>query len=99
MIPPAWVGRLGTLTAQGHAAFGSTLILAGLALVPAIWECGAGVSGWNVLVFGLIAFGASQIGAAVGRWTGQRLAGIGITIVAVLAALFMVGVIQNLGVC
>ena len=81
------------MTAKGHAAFGSSLILIALALVPAIWDCGAGVSGWNVLVFGLIAFGASQLGAAMGRWTGKRLSGIAMTVVAVLAALFMVGVI------
>jgi hypothetical protein len=81
------------LTAKGHAAFGATLILVALALVPLIWECGAGVSGWNVLVFALVAFGASQIGAAMGRWTGKRLTGIAMTVVAVLAALFMIGVI------
>jgi hypothetical protein len=62
-------------------------------LVPLIWGCGDGVSGWNVLIFGLVAFGASQIGAGVGRWSGQRVVGIGVTIVAVLAALLMIGVI------
>jgi hypothetical protein len=91
--PAGEPGTLVTLTAKGHAAFGSSLILVALALVPLIWECGAGVSGWNVLIFGLIAFGASQIGAAMGRWTGQRLTGIAMTIVAVLFSLFAVGVI------
>jgi hypothetical protein len=85
--------RLAAVSPQANAAFGSSLILVALVLVPLIWECGGGVSGWNVLVFGLIAFGASQIGAAMGRWTGQRLTGIAMTIVAVLFSLFAVGVI------
>jgi hypothetical protein len=62
-------------------------------LVPLIWSCGDGVSGWNVLVFIFVAFGASQLGAAVGRWTGQRVVGISVTIVAVLASLLAIGVI------
>lgn len=81
------------MSPKGHAALGATAILVALALVPPIWACGEGISGWNVLVFGLIAFGASQLGAAVGRWSRQRLTGIAVTIVAVLGALFMVGVI------
>jgi len=81
------------VTPQAQAGVGATLILGGLALVPLIWGCGDSVSGWNVLVFGLVAFGASQFGAAVGRWSNQRLAGIGATIVAVLAALGAIGVI------
>jgi hypothetical protein len=78
---------------QGHAALGASAILVGVALVPFIWGCGEGVSGWNVLVFVLIAFGSSQLGAAVGRFTRQRLVGIGATVIAVLAALFIIGVI------
>jgi hypothetical protein len=81
------------LGARANAAFGASAILLALVLVPVLWECGAGVSGWNVLVFGLIALGASQLGAAVGRWSRQRLAGIGMTIVSVLAALGAVGII------
>jgi hypothetical protein len=81
------------MTPQSQAAIGASLILAGLALVPVIWGCGDSVSGWNVLVFTLVAFGSSQLGAAVGRWSKQRLAGIGATIVAVLASLFAIGVI------
>jgi hypothetical protein len=81
------------LSVKGHAALGASLILVALALVPFMWACGEGISGWNVLVFGLMAFGASQLGAAVGRWTRQRLAGIGMTIAAVLAALFALGVV------
>ena len=86
------------MTPQTQAAVGATGVLAGLALVPFIWGCGDSVSGWNVLIFGLVAFGASQLGAAVGRWSNQRLAGIGATIVAVLAALFVIGVITQ-GTC
>jgi hypothetical protein len=85
--------RLGNLSAKTHAALGASAILLGLALVPAIWGCGEGVSGWNVLIFGLIALGASWLGSAVGRSTGQRLLGIAMTVLAVLAALFLVGVI------
>jgi hypothetical protein len=76
-----------------NVAIGATAILLGLALVPFIWGCGEGVSGWNVLVFGLIAAGASQLGSAAGRWAGQRLAGIAVTVLGVLVALFGLGVI------
>ena len=86
------------MTPQTQAAVGATGILVGLVLVPFIWGCGDSVSGWNVLIFGLVAFGASQLGASVGRWANQRLAGIGATIVAVLAALFAIGVITE-GTC
>jgi hypothetical protein len=81
------------VTPQAQSAVGATLIIVGLALVPLIWGCGDSVSGWNVVVFALVAFGSSQIGAAVGRWANQRAAGIGATIVAVLASLFAIGVI------
>jgi hypothetical protein len=101
-VPPNWAApspfRLGAVSPQASAAFGATLILVALALVPFIWGCGEGVSGWNVLIFGLIAFGSSQLGAAVGRATRQRLVGIGMTIIAVLASLFLVGVI-TVGTC
>jgi hypothetical protein len=83
------------MSARGHAALGASLILLGLALVPFIWACGKGVADWNVLVFGLIAFGASQAGAAMGRWTRQRLAGIAMTILVVLAALLAVALITS----
>jgi hypothetical protein len=86
------------VTPQTQAAVGATGILVGLVLVPFIWGCGDSVSGWNVLIFGLVAFGASQLGASVGRWSNQRLAGIGATIAAVLAALFAIGVITQ-GTC
>jgi hypothetical protein len=76
-----------------NVAIGATAILLGLVLVPFIWGCGEGVSGWNVLVFGLIAAGASQFGSAAGRWTGQRLVGVAVTVIAVLVALFGIGVI------
>jgi hypothetical protein len=62
-------------------------------LVPPIWGCGDGISGWNVLVFVFVAVGASQLGAAVGRWTGQRVVGIAVTIVAVLASLLAIGIL------
>jgi hypothetical protein len=75
-----------------NVALGATSILVALALVPFLWGCGEGVSGWNVLVFGLIAAGASQFGSAAGRWTGQRVVGIAVTVVAVLIALFGLGV-------
>jgi hypothetical protein len=81
------------MSAKGHAALGAVLILVALALVPLIWACGKGIAGWNVLVFGLIAFGASQVGAAMGRWTQQRLAGIAMTIVVVLVALLAIAVV------
>jgi hypothetical protein len=81
------------MSARGHAVLGASLILLGLVLVPFIWACGKGVADWNVLVFGLIAFGASQVGAAMGRWTRQRLAGIAMTILAVLAALSAIAVV------
>ena len=79
------------MNAKTNAAIGATAILLALALVPFIWGCGDGVSGWNVLVFGLIAAGASQFGSAAGRWTGQRLIGIAVTVIAVLVALFGLG--------
>jgi hypothetical protein len=44
-------------------------------------------------VFVLVAFGASQGGAAVGRWTGQRLVGIAVTVMAVLASLLAIGIL------
>jgi hypothetical protein len=81
------------MTPKGQAAVGATMILAGLVLVPLIWGCGDSISGWNVLIFGLVAFGSSQFGAAVGRWSNQRVAGIGATIAAVLASLFAIGVL------
>jgi len=81
------------LSAKAHAALGASAILLALALVPAIWGCGEGISGWNVLVFGLIAVGSSSLGSAVGRWTGQRLLGIPMTVIAVLLALGALGVI------
>jgi hypothetical protein len=83
------------MSAKGHAALGAALILVALALVPFIWACGKGVADWNVLVFGLIAFGASQAGAAMGRWTRQRLAGIAMTILVVVAALLAVALITS----
>jgi hypothetical protein len=86
------------MTPKGQAAVGATLILIGLVLVPLIWGCGESISGWNVLIFGLVAFGSSQFGAAVGRWSNQRLAGIGGTIIAVLVSLFAIGVITS-GTC
>ena len=79
--------------AQTHAALGASAILVALGLVPLIWGCGDGVSGWNVLVFVLVAFGASQLGAAAGRWSTQRAVGIAVTIIAVLASLLAIGVI------
>ena len=79
------------MNAKTNAAIGATAILLALALVPFIWGCGQSVSGWNVLVFGLIAAGASQFGSAAGRWTGQRLIGIAVTVIAVLVALFGLG--------
>ena len=90
--------RLAVVSPKANAALGATLILVAVALVPLIWGCGEGISGWNVLIFGLIALGASQLGAAIGRVTRQRLAGIGMTVAAVLVALFLVGVI-NAGTC
>ncbi len=81
-----------------NVAVGSSAILVGLALVPFIWGCGEGVSGWNVLVFGLIAAGASQLGSAAGTWTGQRLVGIAVTVIGVLIALFGLG-IATAGTC
>jgi hypothetical protein len=80
------------VNAKANAAIGATCILLALALVPFIWGCGEGVSGWNVLVFGLIAGGASQFGSAAGRLTSQRVVGIGVTVIAVLVALFGLGV-------
>jgi hypothetical protein len=80
---------------KGHGAIGAGAILVGLALVPLIWECDAGISGWNVLIFVLIAVGASQFGAAFGRVTRQRLVGIGATVIAVLGALVLIGVINE----
>jgi hypothetical protein len=74
------------------------MILLALALVPAIWGCGGGVTGWNVLVLGLVAAGASSLGGAGGRWTGQRLVGILITVVAVLLSLVVIGAITS-GTC
>jgi hypothetical protein len=81
------------LSAKAHVALGASAILVALALVPAIWGCGEGISGWNVLVFGLIAAGASSFGSAAGRLTGQRLVGILVTVIAVLISLFVLGVI------
>ena len=86
------------MTPQTQAGVGATGILAGLALVPFIWGCGDSVSGWNVLVFGLVAFGASQLGAAVGRWSKHPRGRLGGPGVAVLAALFAIGVITE-GTC
>ena len=80
------------MNAKANAATGATAILLALALVPFIWGCGEGVSGWNVLVFGLIAAGASQFGNAAGRWTDQRLVGIAVTVIAVLVALLGLGI-------
>jgi hypothetical protein len=79
------------VNAKTNAAIGATAILLALALVPFIWGCGESVSGWNVLVFGLIAAGASQFGSAAGRWTGRRVVGIAVTVIAVLVALFGLG--------
>ena len=75
------------------AAIGSSAILLALALAPAIWACGEGISGWNVLIFGLVAAGASQLGSAAGRWSGQRMVGIAVTVIGVLISLFAIGVI------
>jgi hypothetical protein len=74
-----------------NIAIGATAILLALVLVPFIWGCGESVSGWNVLIFGLIAGGASQFGSAAGHWTGQRLVGIAVTIAGVLVALLGLG--------
>jgi hypothetical protein len=74
-----------------NVAIGATAILLALVLVPFIWGCGESVSGWNVLIFGLIAGGASQFGTAAGRWTGQRLVGIAATVAGVLIALLGLG--------
>ena len=81
------------MTAKAHAALGAGAIVVALVLVPFIWSCGKGVAGWNVLVFVLIAFGGSQFGAAVGRWTHQRVVGILATVAAVLLALVVIGAI------
>jgi hypothetical protein len=75
--------------------FGVVAILLGLALVPALWECGAGPSGWNVLIFILVAIGGSQIGAGVGRLTEQRVVGIGATVISVLGALLVINAIAE----
>jgi hypothetical protein len=79
------------VSAKTNAAIGSGAILLALALVPAIWACGEGISGWNVLIFGLVAAGASQLGSAAGRWSGQRVVGIAVTVIAVLVSLFAIG--------
>jgi hypothetical protein len=81
-----------------NVAIGATAILLALLLVPLIWGCGESVSGWNVLIFGLIAGGASQLGAAAGRWTDQRLVGIAVTVAAVLLALLGLG-LATAGTC
>jgi hypothetical protein len=83
---------------KANVAIGATAILLALLLVPFIWGCGESVSGWNVLIFGLIAGGASQLGAAAGRWTGQRLVGIGVTVIGVLVALVGLG-LATAGTC
>jgi hypothetical protein len=80
-------GTLGTLSTKAHAALGAGAIVLALALVPAIWGCDEGLSGWNVLVLGLMAGGSSSLGSAGGRWTGQRLVGILVTVMAVLLSL------------
>jgi hypothetical protein len=96
---PQWPGILdgyaAALTWRGHAVFGLAAILVGLALVPALWECGKGPSGWNVLVFILVAIGASQVGAGVGRLTEQRIVGIGATVIAVLGALLLINAVAE----
>jgi hypothetical protein len=81
-----------------NVAIGSGAILVALALVPAIWACGEGISGWNVLIFGLVAAGSSQLGSAAGRWSGQRVVGIAVTVIGVLVSLFAIGVITS-GTC
>ena len=75
--------------------FGVGAILAGLALVPLLWQCDTGPSGWNVLIFILVAVGASQLGAGVGRLTEQRIVGIGATVVAVLGALLLINAVAE----
>jgi chromate transport protein ChrA len=45
------------------------------------------------VIFIFVAVGASQLGAAVGRSTGQRLVGILVTIIAVLASLLAIGIL------
>jgi hypothetical protein len=76
-----------------NAALGAGAILLALVLVPVIWSCGEGISGWNVLVFGLVAAGASQLGGAAGRWTTQRFVGIAVTVMAVLVSLVAISLI------
>jgi hypothetical protein len=76
-----------------NVAIGAGAILVALALVPAIWACGEGISGWNVLIFGLVAAGSSQLGSAAGRWSSQR-----VTVIGVLVSLFAIGVITS-GTC
>ena len=79
-----------------NVAIGAGAILLALVLVPFIWGCGEGVSGWNVLIFGLLAAGASQLGSAAGHWTRQRVVGIAVTVAAVLISLFGLGVMNAL---
>ncbi len=78
------------MTWRAHVGFGVVAILVGLALSTAIWECGGGASGWNVLIFVLVAIGGSQVGAGVGRLTEQRVVGIAATVGAVLGALLLI---------
>lgn len=80
---------------RASIAFGTSLILLGLVLVPFIWECGAGISGWNVLIFGLIAIGSSSLGSATGRATAQRVLGIVVTVIGVLASLLVIGALTS----
>jgi hypothetical protein len=83
------------LSAKAYAALGAGAILLALALVPAIWGCDEGISGWNVLVFGLIAGGSSWLGSAGGRWSGQRLVGILVTVIAVLLSLGVLSLVTE----
>jgi preprotein translocase subunit SecG len=78
------------MTTRTTALLGATLIVVGLALVPAFWHCSGNVQGWNFVIFALVAAGGSIVGSAAGRRFQSRLAGILATVVVVMAALLAV---------
>jgi hypothetical protein len=66
---------------------GTVAMLVALALVPSTWHCSGAITGWNFVIFALLAGGGTAVGAAAGHVARRRLVGVAVTALVVVAAL------------